>query len=120
MLPDKLEHLILARLQGLSEQTRALLQTAVVIGQEFEYELLDAVLPDGARSRLTVALDELIARELIFTTAGWLPPQITYAFKHGLVQQIIYADLLDSSRRRTHRQIAQALASLHQPAEARH
>ncbi len=112
LLPDKVEQLILARSQRLSEQARVLLQTAVVIGQEFEYALLDAVLPDAVRSRLDSALDELIARELIFTAVGWLPPQITYAFKHGLIQQIIYADLLDSSRRRTHRQIAQALATL--------
>ena len=112
LLPDKVEQLVLARLQRLTESARILLQTAVVIGQEFGYALLDAILPDAVRSRLDHALDELIARELILTVTGWLPPQITYAFKHGLIQQIIYADLLDSARRRTHRQIAQALANL--------
>ncbi|MBK7895497.1 MAG: tetratricopeptide repeat protein [Anaerolineaceae bacterium] len=112
LLPDKVEQLVLARIQRLSEPARALLQTAVVIGQEFAYALLHAVLPDGVRDRLDLALDELVARELLFTASGWLPPQMTYAFKHSLIQQIIYADLLDSARRRTHRQIAQALATL--------
>ncbi|MEZ4590955.1 MAG: tetratricopeptide repeat protein [Chloroflexota bacterium] len=112
LLPDKVEQLVLARLRRLSGPAQAVLQTAVIIGQEFEYALLDFVLPDDVRRRLDLALDELIARELLFTAAGWLPPQMTYAFKHGLIQQIIYADLLDSFRRRTHRQLAQALASL--------
>ncbi|MCA9917063.1 MAG: tetratricopeptide repeat protein [Anaerolineales bacterium] len=112
LLPDKVEQLVLARLRRLSEPARVLLQTAVVMGQEFGYALLEAVLPDSVRPDLDQALDELIRRELIFTAAGWLPPQITYAFKHGLIQQIIYADLLDSVRRRTHRQIAQALPTL--------
>lgn len=109
LLPEKVEQMILARVQRLSKRDRELLHTAVVIGQEFEYALLDAILPDQVRNRLDMGLDELTARELIYTAAGWLPPQITYAFKHGLIQQIIYSDLLDSFRRRVHRQIAQAL-----------
>lgn len=112
LLPDKVEQLVLARIRRLSEPAQSVLQTAVIIGQEFAYALLAFVLPDGVRRQLDHALDELVARELLFTAAGWLPPQITYAFKHGLIQQIIYADLLDSFRRRTHRQIAQALATL--------
>jgi tetratricopeptide (TPR) repeat protein len=117
LLPDKVEQLILTRVQRLSENSRELLQTAVVIGQEFEYALLDAVLSDQVRSRLDQGLDELAARELIYTAAGWLPPQITYTFKHGLIQQIIYSDLLDSFRRRVHRQVAQALKNLHDSQE---
>ncbi len=113
LLPDKVEQMILARVQRLSESDRELLHTAVVIGQEFDYALLDAILPDQVRNRLDLALDELTARELIYTAAGWLPPQITYAFKHGLIQQIVYSDLLESFRRRVHRQIAQALKNPH-------
>ncbi len=119
LLPDKVEQMILARVQRLSKTGRELLRTAVVIGQEFEYALLDAVVPDQVRSRLDHGLDELTARELIYTATGWLPPQITYAFKHGLIQQIIYSDLLDSFRRRLHRQIAQALVDLYRSQEGR-
>ncbi len=117
LLPDKVEQMILARVQRLSESDRELLHTAVVIGQEFDYALLDTILPDQVQNRLDLGLDELTARELIYTAAGWLPPQITYAFKHGLIQQIIYSDLLDSFRRRVHRQVAQALKNLYHSQE---
>src|SRR5262249_22280427 len=38
-----------------------------------------------------------------------LPPQVTYLFKHALVQDIAYQSLLKSTRQQYHQQIAQVL-----------
>src|SRR5262249_1438602 len=39
-----------------------------------------------------------------------LPPQATYVFKHGLIQDVAYQSLLKSTRQRYHHQTAQVLA----------
>jgi predicted ATPase len=40
-----------------------------------------------------------------------LPPQVTYIFKHALIQQAAYQALLHSTRRQYHQRVAQILAA---------
>src|SRR5439155_13397327 len=82
-------------------------QVAAVIGREFSYALLQAVLPLRA-PELQAALEALAGEELIY--ARGLPPEATYLFKHALVQDAAYAALLRSQRRELHGAIARALS----------
>src|SRR5438128_7735769 len=105
-IPATLEDSLRARLDQLGP-ARDVAQVAAVIGREFSYALLQAVLP-LRDPELQAALAALARQELIY--ARGLPPEATYLFKHALVQDAAYAALLRGQRRELHRAIARALS----------
>src|SRR5207249_12231200 len=105
-IPATLEDSLRARLDQLGP-ARDVAQVAAVIGREFSYALLQAVLP-LRDPELQAALEALAGEELIY--ARGLPPEATYLFRHALIQDAAYAALLRSQRRDLHRAIARALA----------
>ncbi|MFQ5937124.1 MAG: adenylate/guanylate cyclase domain-containing protein, partial [Acidiferrobacterales bacterium] len=70
------------------------------------HELLAAVSP-LEEQELERALVELLDAELIYRRG--LPPQVTYEFKHALVQDAAYQSLLKSTRQQYHQRVAQTL-----------
>src|SRR5262249_15279727 len=97
-VPVTLEDSLRARLEQLGRATHVA-PVAAVIGREFSYALLQAVLP-LRDVELQAALDALAGEELIY--ARGLPPEATYLFKHALVQDAAYAGLVRSRRRDIH------------------
>ena len=85
-------------------------QVGAVIGREFGHALLAAVAGLDER-RLTDALDQLVAAELIFRRGS--PTEPLYAFKHALVQDAAYQSLLKSRRQQLHARVAEALEAGH-------
>jgi predicted ATPase len=77
-----------------------------VIGREFSFSMLSAVSewPDAA---LIEALNKLVKSELLL--CGGEPPRATYRFKHALVQDAAYENLLLSKRRSLHARVAVVL-----------
>jgi tetratricopeptide (TPR) repeat protein len=53
------------------------------------------------------ALAQLVDAELLYQRG--VPPQVTYTFKHALIQDAAYQSLLRSTRQQYHQQIAQVL-----------
>jgi predicted ATPase len=104
-IPTTLHDSLLARLDRLAP-VKEVAQTGAVIGREFTRELLSAVvqLPDEA---LNVALDQLVASQLVFRRGDALAA--TYTFKHALVRDAAYQSLLRSRRRQLHSRVAQVL-----------
>ena len=76
------------------------------IGREFSHRLIEAVAPISGPA-LQIALDQLLASELIYRRGE--PPDVTYVFKHALVQDTAYGSLLRSGRQTIHADIAHAL-----------
>ncbi len=105
MIPVTLQDSLLARLDRLTE-SKAVAQIGAAIGREFSFELLAAVVPSKPRE-LEAALALLEAADLI--TARGNPPQVTYTFKHALVQEAAYSTLLISRRQTLHKRIAETL-----------
>src|SRR5262245_16341135 len=95
----------MARLDRLST-VREIAQLGATLGREFSYELLHAVSPVD-EGTLQQGLRQLVEAELVYQRG--VPPQATYTFKHALIQDAAYQSLLKSTRRRYHKQIAQAL-----------
>jgi predicted ATPase len=77
-----------------------------MIGREFSHELLAAV-ANRPELELQAALDQLLSSELVFRRGA--PPEVTYIFKHALVQDAAYGTLLKSRRQLLHARIAQVL-----------
>lgn len=107
MIPVTLQDSLLARIDRLTD-SKVVAQIGAAIGREFSLELLAAVLPSKPKE-LEAALALLEAADLI--SARGNPPQVTYTFKHALVQEAAYSTLLMSRRQALHKRIAEALQS---------
>ena len=104
-IPTTLHDSLMARLDRLAP-VKEVAQIGAVIGREFSHELLAAI-ADRSEAELGVALDQLVASELVFRRGA--PPDATYSFKHALVQDAAYQSLLKSKRQQHHARIAEAL-----------
>ena len=102
-LPATLRDALLARFERLPAAAQEVVRVAAVVERPIEHALLEAVLPpgeviDGAR--------EAVAHRLLVTDRDG-----TYAFRHALVGEAIYDDMLPGERTALHAALAQALAS---------
>jgi predicted ATPase len=104
-MPTTLHDSLMARLDRLAP-AREVAQIGAVIGREFSHELVAAI-ADRSEADLGVALDQLVASELVFRRGT--SPDATYTFKHVLVQDAAYQSLLKSRRQQLHARIAQVL-----------
>jgi len=98
---------LMARLDRLGP-AKEIVQVGAVVGREFSYELLRAILPI-ADTQLQDGLKKAADAELLYPRG--VPPDATYLFKHSLVQDAAYQALLKTKRRELHRTIAKVLSS---------
>ena len=104
-IPPTLQQSLTARLDRLGA-AREVAQVGAVIGRDFTYWLLRAVTGMDDAS-LQAALDQLAEADILL--ARGLPPQSDYRFKHALIQDAAYENLLKSRRQALRRRIAEAL-----------
>jgi class 3 adenylate cyclase/predicted ATPase/ABC-type transport system involved in cytochrome c biogenesis ATPase subunit len=104
-IPATLHDSLMARLDRLAA-VKEIGQIGAAIGREFSYALLRALV-ERDETALKDALAQLEDAELVFRR-GDLPEAI-YSFKHALVQDAAYENLLKSRRQVLHQRIAQTL-----------
>jgi class 3 adenylate cyclase/tetratricopeptide (TPR) repeat protein len=104
-LPETVQGLIAARIDGLAPDEKALLQDASVIGKVFWPGALG-----GPDERVLHALErkEFIRRDRRSSIAG----ETQYAFLHALVRDVAYGQIPRAERVDKHRRVAEWLASL--------
>ena len=104
-IPPTLQQSLMARLDRLGP-AREVAQIASVIGRGFSYSLLRAVagVEDAA---LRAALEKLAEADIVLVQG--LPPDSDYRFKHALIQDAAYENLLKSRRQALHRRVAEIL-----------
>jgi ABC-type transport system substrate-binding protein/class 3 adenylate cyclase len=107
VVPALVQGALQARLDRLDAATREVVSTAAVAGRTFGLPLLEAVLP---RDQVQAALAELQRLELVVEVRR--RPVAEYRFRHGLVQEVAYASLVETSRRRLHLQLGEAIEAL--------
>ena len=95
----------MARLDRLAS-VREVAQIGAALGRQFSRELISAVAPMPPE-QLDDALAQLVTAELIYRRGT--PPDIEYTFKHALVQDAAYDNLLRNRRQQLHAHIAAAL-----------
>ena len=108
-LPTRLRDVLLGRIGSLSGSAGRVLDAASVAGAAVDHDLLRAVLQIGDEG-LAVALDEAISSQLLGPTDDAALGG-SYAFRHALLGEAIYDELLASERRRLHGAYATALAA---------
>jgi tetratricopeptide (TPR) repeat protein len=104
-IPATLHDSLMARLDRLAA-VREIAQVGAAIGREFSYSLLRALVGRD-EAALKDALAQLEDAELVFRRGD--PPEAVYSFKHALVQEVAYENLLKSRRQVLHRRIAETL-----------
>ena len=104
-IPPTLQQSLMARLDRLGP-ARDVGQIGAVIGRGFFYRLLrDVAGMDDAP--LQAALEKLADADILLVQG--LPPDADYRFKHALIQDAAYENLLKSRRQVLHRRVAEAL-----------
>jgi class 3 adenylate cyclase/predicted ATPase len=110
-IPATLHDSLMARLDRLAA-VKEIGQIGAAIGREFSYALLRALV-ERDEMALKDALAQLEDAELLFRRGD--PPEAIYSFKHALVQDAAYENLLKSRRQVLHQRIAQTLRDRFQP-----
>ncbi|HTS96588.1 MAG TPA: AAA family ATPase [Streptosporangiaceae bacterium] len=110
-LPPRLADLLLARTERLSPAGQQVLRTAAVTGRRIDDEL--ARQASGlAGPEYDDAVREAVAHQLLVPDG-----EHGYAFRHALLREAIYADLLPGERTRLHGRLAELLAEQRRVAE---
>jgi DNA-binding CsgD family transcriptional regulator/tetratricopeptide (TPR) repeat protein len=104
-LPGTLAELLLTRVQGLYEPAQQVLRVAAVAGRRVPHRLLAEVSgqPEGELER---GLHEAINVGVLTSDAA----TGSYAFRHALLQEAVYGDLLPGEQVRLHTAYARLLA----------
>lgn len=105
-IPATLQDSLMARLDRLVPG-KQVAQVGAAIGREFYHQLLAEAAAPLDKGELEKALERLLAAELIQRRGAH--PNVTYRFKHALVQDTAYNSLLKAKRQRLHSEIGKLL-----------
>ena len=104
-IPPTLQQSLAARLDRLGP-AREVAQVGAVVGRDFSYALLRSVV--GIEDEpLRAALERLAEADILLVQG--LPPAADYRFKHALIQDAAYENLLKSRRQVLHRRVGEVL-----------
>ena len=106
-LPDDLAELLLVRLDQLGDEAQAVVRSAAVAGRRVNHDLL------AASSNLTLEALDVGLRDAIGHNVLVPARDESYAFRHALLAEAVYDDLLPGERARLHAAYASALAGNH-------
>ena len=104
-LPTRLREVLLVRVGDCSPTAQAVLRVAAVAGRRVDERLLVAVAPLG-EAELLAGLREAVDRQVLTVQPG----QDAYTFRHALLQEAVYDELLPGERARLHAALADSIA----------
>jgi predicted ATPase/class 3 adenylate cyclase len=106
LLPRDVHAVLVARLDRLTAEVREVVQTAAILGREFEVRVLAAMLDGETR------LPEHVARAT--EAAVWAAlSEIRYLFRHALLREAAYSMQIQTRRQALHAVAFQALEQFH-------
>jgi DNA-binding CsgD family transcriptional regulator len=104
-LPEALADVLLERIEALSELAQEVLKVAAVAGRRVGHRLLVAA-SGRPEAEVERGLRDAIAGQVLVARAA----TESYRFRHALLQEAVYADLLPGERTRLHATYARLLA----------
>ncbi len=108
-LPERLRDMLVSQIDALPPETQRVLRVAAVVGRRVDADLLSRVASaTGSESNeITSGLREAVSRHLLVARAA----DEAYAFRHALLQEAVYDDMLPDERSRVHAAVASILES---------
>ena len=116
LLPSGLAELLLSRVERVSDAAQQVLRAAAVEGRRADEDIVRALVRDFsglADPDYDAAVRELVAHQLLVPDLAGADhePGSGYAFRHALLQEAVYGDLLPGERTRLHARLAALLAT---------
>lgn len=105
-IPRSIRDSVQRRVEQLPESTRRILSLAAVIGDRFDFGLLQEIAAQDEQSLFRI-LKELIAAHLIVEQSA-----DQFAFRHALTREAVYAALMHRERKEIHQRIGETMESL--------
>lgn len=109
MTPASIQAIIAARIDRLKPDTKLILQTAAVIGREFDYRIMENIVE--VRQELKSCLLNLQRNEFIYARDITTEPR--YFFKHALTQEVAYQSLRSKTRTNLHKRVGREIEKQH-------
>jgi tetratricopeptide (TPR) repeat protein len=116
-IPSTIQDMIMARVDRLPDQAKAVLQAGSVIEREFPHDLIRKV-TGFPEAELLSHLSAIKDAELLYERGIY--PQTSYIFRHALTREVVYNSVLARRRREPHGQIGVAIEGLHKDDLADH
>jgi ATP/maltotriose-dependent transcriptional regulator MalT len=104
-LPPTIRDVLLARVDRVSPRTQGLLRVVAVAGRRVSDGLLAVVSPLSDTERVSALHEAVVHRLLNFEPSG------TYSFRHALLREAVYEELLPEERSRLHAAYGEALSA---------
>jgi class 3 adenylate cyclase/tetratricopeptide (TPR) repeat protein len=109
-IPSTIQDVIMARVDGLPENAKEILQAGSAIEREFNHTLIMQV-SGLSEQELLSRLSVLKEAELIFERGIY--PESTYIFKHALTQEVVYNSILSRRQKELHNKIGLTIEQLY-------
>jgi class 3 adenylate cyclase/tetratricopeptide (TPR) repeat protein len=110
-IPDRIQAIVLSRIDALGGVTKDLLRVASVIGNRFDLATLQNISKQQkSKIDINTHLRKLVDLDLVIQDQG---KEGNYRFKHSVTQEVAYHNLLFSRRRLLHHQIAAYIEEFH-------
>ena len=106
-IPENVRAVVRQRVSRLSEPTIQLLTVSSVLGPEFDFRIVGAIVQPRREAELLSALDEALERLLIepLPSAG----ESWYRFRHLLIRDVLYESASPSRRARWHAAVVEVM-----------
>ncbi|HEX9076218.1 MAG TPA: AAA family ATPase [Anaerolineae bacterium] len=105
-IPRSIQDSVQRRVEQLPEKTRDILSLAAVVGERFDFGLLQELIRMDEPELLRVLKDLVSAQLLVEDSAD------QFAFRHALTREAVYASLLKRERRAMHQTIGETMERL--------
>ncbi|UCH88718.1 MAG: DUF835 domain-containing protein [Thermoplasmata archaeon] len=111
--PDSIKDVVNARTDRLDKSMRIALESASVLGLEFEYDILSTV--SALHEHLLVThLDDLVRLQLIKELPTSIGQPVRYRFAHNKICEVLYEGLGQSRKRLLHTKAVEAMEDKYQ------
>jgi class 3 adenylate cyclase/tetratricopeptide (TPR) repeat protein len=115
-IPDRVQGLLMSRIDRLPPDTREVLKTGSVVGRSFGAQVLAGIDDELLRPvALDRALEDLIGAALVVRGEG--ADGSTVTFRHALVQDVAYESMPFARRRDLHGRVARYLDATQSPSD---
>jgi serine phosphatase RsbU (regulator of sigma subunit) len=104
-LPATLQELVMARIDRMSINCEVA-QFAAIVGREFDFELLAAVVAIDEQT-LRSELDKLVTAGILYTKGE--PAARVYVFRHVLLEEALRSTIGESTRQQFHQRVAEVI-----------
>ena len=106
-IPDSVQRVVQRRLERIGRPAREIVDLAAVSGRTFDFAVLQALtdLDDG---ELLALVKELLSAQLIVEESAE-----RFAFRHALIREVLYGQLLARERQALHAQLVRAIEEIY-------